>query len=587
MHTVKESSFGIRQLLNKRDSKALNLLAPMIDQLTGLAQLNKSYKYLQMSGQQGEGFVDTALDYLGVDFSFDLNELAKMPADGGTIVVANHPFGVHDSLLMVRGLQATGRKFKILANNFFATFEELNDHLLLLDVYKRSKAGNRQALREAIDWLRTGNVLAVFPAGAVSRLNLKQREVVDPEWNDIAARLHKMTQAPVLPVHFSGRNSWLFQALGLAGGPLATMRLAKEATKRKEEISVRVGELIEAKELAKKGDCREMTDYLRMRCYLLGDMREKQELSVLQLGMEDISPAVPKAVLAQEVSALAPRQKLLTYNDFDVYYASAEQIPSLLQEIGRLREETFRAVGEGTGLALDLDEYDQDYLHLFVWNRTEEDLLGAYRMAEVDTLTKQKKPLYTAEFYKYNRAFLKDYGNGLEMGRSFVVQKYQKKPYSLLLLWRGICHYVAQNPHYRYLFGAVSVSNEYCAKSRAVMANLLQESEGGLKSRMPMKTRMKKDIKAYCKSHSVSGPDELSYIVKSLEGGQKDIPILIKQYMKLGGQFLSFSVDKKFGNTLDGLIMVDLPKAPEKSLKMFMGDKMRAYVDDWKAKDLK
>lgn len=580
MTLMKEKSFGVRQLLNKKDSKTLNLFAPLIDQVTGLAKLNKSYEALKSSGKEGEDFVDTALDYLGVDFSFDLDELNKMPREGATIVVANHPFGVHDSLLMVRGLQATGRKFKILANNFFGAFEELNEHLLLLDVFQRDPSSNRQALREAIAWLREGNVLAVFPAGAVSRLNLKNREVVDPEWNDIAARLHKMTEAPVLPVHFSGRNSWVFQLAGLANSRIATMRLAKEATKSKEQISVHVGELIEAKELVKKGSYREMTDYLRMRCYLLGEMSEKQCLSSLESTLDAIIDPVAKEVMFAEVESLA-EQRLLEYNDFDVYYARAEQIPNTLKEIGRLREETFRAVGEGTGQAVDLDEYDQHYLHLFVWNRKEHELLGAYRMGEVDTLTEHGQALYTAEFYKYSRSFLKDYGSSLEMGRSFVQQKYQRKPYSLLLLWRGICHYIAKYPKYRYLFGAVSVSNEYCAKSRAVMAHLLQDSEASLKSRMPVKIRMMKEVERYCKEHSVSGSDELSYIVKSLEDDGKDIPVLIKQYMKLGGKFLSFSVDKDFGNTLDGLIVVDLPKAPAKSLQMFMGDKMEAYVEKW------
>jgi len=249
-----------------------------------------------------------------------------------------------------------------------------------------------------------------------------------------------------------------------------------------------------------------------------------------------------------------------------------------MREIARLREITFREVGEGTGKAMDTDQYDDYYLQLFIWNREKSQIVGAYRIGEVCSY-RSKNLLYTNEFYDLNEEFFKRYSPGLEMGRSFVRKEYQRKPYPLMLLWKGICEYVAGNPEYKYLFGAVSVSSEYTSKSRALIANLLIDKNGELKSKMPARIKLNKELKDYCRKYSIDSSQDISMLVKEVEKDGKDVPVLVKQYMKLGGRFLSFCVDKEFNSTLDGLIVVDLPGAPEKNLKMYMGDNTEAYLN--------
>ncbi|MCM8529255.1 MAG: GNAT family N-acetyltransferase, partial [Lentisphaeraceae bacterium] len=346
----------------------------------------------------------------------------------------------------------------------------------------------------------------------------------------------------------------------------------------KKEIKVHIGHAIDGRYLGNIKDRRRLTDYIRMRCYLQKEHSEsKRETSVLDEAQE-IIPPVNSFLLEDEIRLLDSKEHMLEFKEYSVYCTKAERVPSIMREIARLREVTFREVGEGTGKAFDMDSYDEYYLQLFIWNREKSEIVGAYRIGEVCSFN-NRNMLYTNEFYDLNKEFFEKYSPGLEMGRSFVRKEYQRKPYSLMLLWKAICEYVARNPKYRYLFGAVSVSSEYSSKSRGMIANLLVSKEDQLRSKMPVDIKINKELKDYCRKYSVDNPQDISMLVKDIEEDGKDVPVLVKQYMKLGGRFLSFCVDKEFNSTLDGLIVVDLPGAPEKNLKMYMGDNTSGYLE--------
>ena len=580
----KRERIGIRTVLNNSQSRAIRFLEPVINKVTGMSKVRDLYeKRLHGCGEQE--FIDRAMDALRVRFDIDSTELENIPTEGPVIVVANHPFGAHDALLMSALLKQKRNDYKIMANGFFSAIEEMRDRMILVNAFDKNNSANSAPLRESVRHLKNGGVLGIFPSGTVSHLSLKKRRITDPEWSETLAGLVQMTGATVVPVHFSGRNSLPFNVAGLIHPMLRTALLPRELLKKKGEIKVHIGRPISGAYLSSLENRKHMTDYIRMRCYLLKDRQYKERVVVGHGREADIIPEVDRVLLQNDIDNLPVCNHLHSYKDFEVFYARAEDIPNVLTEIGRLREITFREVGEGTGRSMDIDEYDYEYLHLFVWNRQEQEILGAYRMGEVDRLAGGgDDKLYTSEFYEYTNTFLDKYSNALEMGRSFVRKEYQKKPYSLMLLWRGICSYVAKFPHYRYLFGAVSVSNEYDPKSRALIANLLIDKEVNLKSRMPVNIRINKEVREYCKKYSVDNPQDISVLVKSIEEDGKDVPVLVRQYMKLGGKFLSFCIDKEFNSTLDGLIVVDLPNAPVKSLKMYMGDDIEAYLERYKGK---
>jgi putative hemolysin len=264
--------------------------------------------------------------------------------------------------------------------------------------------------------------------------------------------------------------------------------------------------------------------------------------------------------------------------NYCVYAARASQAPGLVQELGRLRELTFRAVGEGTGRARDIDLFDSYYLHLFVWDRADQRVVGAYRLGLSDELIKKYgvKALYTHSLFNYGKRLLAELPPAIELGRSFVVREYQRDFAPLLLLWRGIGAFVANNPKYRVLFGPVSISAEFKPVTRQLLVTYLRQHRFDralarrVRPRQPFRgqgMRMR-DFRPLLRSDDL---DSIADVILQLEDERQDVPILLKHHLKLGGKALGFNVDGQFSDALDGLIMVDLNVADRRTLQRYMG----------------
>ena len=279
--------------------------------------------------------------------------------------------------------------------------------------------------------------------------------------------------------------------------------------------------------------------------------------------------------MAAEIARLPETSVLLASGEFRVIEAGAADIPLTLKEIGRLRELTFRSVGEGTGKACDLDAFDRSYRHLFLWNAVRCEVAGAYRVGRTDELVAGAGPrgLYTSTLFVLKRRFLDRIGPALEMGRSFVRPEYQKSYSPLLLLWKGLARMVVRDPRYRMLFGPVSISNSYKNASRRLMASYFEgaATSPGLARLVRPKTPLRgQHWLARAARTLVHDLDDLLTIIDDIEADTKGIPVLLRQYLKLGGKILAFNVDRDFADTLDGLIVVDLLAADPRQLERYM-----------------
>jgi putative hemolysin len=406
--------------------------------------------------------------------------------------------------------------------------------------------------------------------------------VIDPEWSDSIARLIRMTRAPVTPCYIHGNNGLMFQLAGFLHPRLRTALLPRQLTNKAGHlIPIRVGETIGARKLANSDiSDPELAGLLRLRSYMLGQ-RFRKTGGKLEKNSEFHRPIAPKtrsgAELETEIQALPQHQHLVDSDDMQVYYGHADQIPNLLQEIGRLREITFRETGEGTGKEQDIDLYDAYYIHLFIWDRKSQQLVGAYRLGMADQIAKKygKKGLYTHSLFKYRHSLLQRLNPAIELGRSFIRKEYQRSFSPLLLLWKGIGAYISQNPQYRILFGPVSISGEYQTLSQQMMVTFLESNRylpglaREIKPRRPF--RPTRDGWIRDEISSLREIDLVSELISQVEPDNKGVPILLKQYLKMGGRILGFNLDPDFNNTLDGLIMVDLLQSPEKLLQRYMG----------------
>lgn len=304
--------------------------------------------------------------------------------------------------------------------------------------------------------------------------------------------------------------------------------------------------------------------------------------------MAEIAPPVAAELLEQDVARLDPGALLVEHGDLSVYMVRSEDIPNLLQEIGRLREKTFREVGEGTGQSRDLDEFDAYYRHLFMWDHKTKAVVGAYRMGLTDEILEEhgRRGLYTSTLFRFKPGFLSQLSPAVELGRSFIVSEYQRKHASLSLIWRGIGRFVVLNPKYRILFGPVSISHAYTRISKDLMVQFLKRNnyDVALASLVraknpPRRGRIRSGAHRTLAS-SVRKVDDISALISEVETDQKGIPTLLRHYLKMNGRILAFNIDYSFGQCIDGLIVVDLLKSDRRLLKAYLTDEgLQSFID--------
>ena len=617
METQGYGPFTVRSAADSVPPKFRGLFhtaVPAIDRLFGLSQLRKIYRRINSKNrpfQSSAAFLDAVHSELGIVAQVREESLRRIPKTGPLIVVANHPYGGIEATIMLSVLSRIRPDVKFMANFMLGSLQETQDFCIYVDPFGGDKAArsNLQPLRESIDWVQKGGVLCIFPSGTVSHLQIKGLTVTDPAWSVTAGRIIRKTAAPVLPIFFPGRNGLLFQTAGLIHPILRTALLPRQfLNKQRSEIKLKIGNLIPFEKLNSFASDEELITYLRLRTYILGYQAKDAHSVVVPsakasaLGLphtpprkvERIAAATSPELLAKEVYNLPPHQKLSDSGEMSVYYARAKQIPMVLRELGRLREKTFREVNEGTGKSVDLDHFDAYYIHLFVWHHKNSELVGAYRLGKTDKILRHfgKAGLYTSTLFDYRTPLLQQIGPAIELGRSFVRSEYQKNYTSLLLLWKGICDYVLRYPRYRILFGPVSINNEYDSVSRELITlflranNFLPELARLIKARNPMTQTKLLGMDIQTTNFVVKDVRDINDLLVDIEAQQKSIPILLRQYLRLGGKMLGFNVDSNFGDVLDGLIFVDLLEADPKLLERYMGREGVAYLHKFHGRDV-
>lgn len=581
-------------------AKMFSVVGGAVERILAIDKLNHVYYSTAEQVEPTMHFADRVLETMAVEYDLTDEEIERIPRSGPVVVVANHPFGGLEGLILGSLLKSVRSDVKLMANFLLERIPDLRDFFIFVDPFGRASSAkvNMKPLKETMAWLRSGGALGVFPAGEVSHIDFRKGGVVDKTWSPTIARIIKKTEAPVLPVYFVGANSLLFQILGMVHPRFRTALLPKEfVNKKNRTIHVRVGNLIPYKKLADLEDDALMA-YIRLRTYNLkhrkGDPGEKKLIRSLPIQItlprKEPMPVVdadPQEKLVAELARLPADQKLMEMSGMEAYFASAMQIPAILREIGRLREITFREVNEGTGQSIDLDRFDDYYVHVFIWQKEKRELVGAYRLGKSDEIMRDlgKRGLYTSTLFKYRKKLLKRISPALEMGRSFIRKDYQKNYASLLVLWKGLAQYVVRNPSYKILFGPVSINSKYQSLSRQLLVNFLNQNESLpdlaklVKARKPMRMNPLKRWHLRTLKTAVKDLDEVESLIADLETNMTGIPILLRQYLRLGGKLLAFNIDPDFSDVLDGLILVDLTKTDVKVLERYMGrDEARLFL---------
>jgi putative hemolysin len=563
----------------KSDSSLQNTIQKPLLKILSIDALDRLYHHVQNSS--GHTFVDKILTAMNVTMHVQDQDLEKIPRTGSCIVVANHPFGGIEGILIAAVLQKIRPDCRIMANYFLSFIPELRDLFIFVDPFDRkdSKAKNIAPLKQAFGHLKNNGVLVLFPSGAVSHLFLTKGMICDPPWQGNMGRFIEKANVPVLPVFFKGANNLSFQTIGLIHPLLRTLMLPRQLTnKHNMHFSISIGSMVSAQKLRKYSNSDAMLHYLRKRTYNLANRYsiKNGDGDIDSNAYQCVADTIDPGILAEEYKNVPADQVLFRHRKQSVFYANAQQIPNLMREIGREREIAFRDVKEGTGLHCDIDRYDAHYLHLVAWDEEANCIIGAYRMGLSDLILRDhgKEGLYTYSLFKLKDSYLNQIQPAVELGRSFIVKKYQRQINSLFLLWRGIGEFLVRNNGYRYLFGPVSISRSYQTSSQRLLLDYLlkyHRNDKHYKQVKPRNFKMKILKNSKMKECAATEFPELEDMISDIENDSTGVPILIRQYLKLGAEFVAFNIDAQFSNVIDGLIVVDLCQADEKTLSRYMG----------------
>lgn len=558
-----------------------NLFVDIVFQLLKFDKMNELYsKHHDKSATQ---FIDDLFDNLEIKFEIPDSDLLRIPKKDAFITVSNHPYGGLDGLILYKIISSVRPDYKVMANFLLQKIDPLKDCFFPVNPFEafKEKKSSFSGLRHALDHVIEDHPLGIFPAGEVSTYNFEDKRIIDKQWSNGALKFIMNCEVPVVPVYFSGNNSILFHMLGQLHPMLRTAKLPSELFNKKEIlVQVRIGKPISVKEQDNLGSVKEYGRYLRARTYCLGNSLEinnfyKKPFMAVKQEREPIMNGVLESVLVEEFKDIEHDYMLMEMKNFKVFCAPADRIPNIIHEIGRLREITFREIGEGTNKSIDLDQYDVYFHHLVIWDEEARKIVGAYRIGKGKDIIEQFgiRGFYVRSLFKIHKGMKGILSESLELGRSFIVKEYQRKPLSLYLLWKGIFHFLIMNNEYRYLVGPVSISSEFSSFSKSLMVALIRSKY--FNEELSLLIKPKKNYKIPKKFNDEiqtlikdSDIDKIDNIINELETGLK-MPVLLKKYLSLNARIIGFNVDPLFNNCIDGLMILDLFNVPQEVVKSF------------------
>jgi len=566
---------------------------PIVSAVMRLAKINKvNDLYDKIKDLEGQEFFDKLLEELNVKYLAFQEDLAKIPKTGPFILVSNHPLGALDGVIMCKILTEIRPDFKVMGNFLLTKIKPMEPYVISVNPFEKRKEAysSMSGMREALKHLSEGGCLGIFPAGEVSNKNNEYNEILDKEWQEPALKLIKKAQVPVVPMYFHAKNSKLFYNVSKIHPDLQTLMIPAEmVNKREKPIKIRIGRPVTPKILNEYETPKELGEFLRKKVYMMKSYFEDRKSVAEFLKVKNLNISPKEEVVVQNIidetplaEILADRENLrkkegkmlFSNGDYEVYFTKFDEIPAMMREIGRQRELTFRAVGEGTNLPFDLDEYDKHYHHLILWDNVAQKIAGAYRMALGSEVMKNYgiKGFYTNSLFDFDQELQPFFKKVIEMGRAYISIEYQQKPLPLFLLWRGIVHVCLRNPEHKFLMGGVSISNRFSDFSKSLMIEFMRSHY--FDPVVAQYVHPKNDYKVYLserdKSLFFEGlDDDLNKFDKLIDDFEPEmrLPVLIKKYIKQNAKVVAFNVDPNFNDAIDGLMYIRISDLPEGTIK--------------------
>ncbi len=552
-------------------------LASFLMELMKIPHLNKAFD--RVKHLEGIDFINEIFEILNITIDVDQAELKHIPAEGAFIALSNHPYGGIEGLALLKVMYEKRPDVKLMANFLLKRIANINKFIVPVNPFDTKEFGsNVGGLRSSLKVLNDNSPLIIFPAGEVSSFHPGSFQLTDRVWHPVVGKLITKANVPVLPVYFHGNNGLMFNLLGLIHPNLRTARLPTELLNKTGHIlKLRIGKAIIPRNTAYNNQPGKLLAYYRARTYILGagldgvtSIYNPKKIFTVKKKPHAIIAENDLNILEEEIKYIRRQYSVYTEKEYEVFIAPALLIPGLLKEIGRLREITFRDIGEGTNKEIDLDRYDSYYEHLFIWDKQQRCLVGAYRIGKGNEIfaTMGKHGFYTAELFKIKKQFQPILRESLELGRSWVRKEYQQKPLPLFLLWKGILIYLKKNPWCSYLIGPVSISNSFSKFSQSLIVDYILKNHFDLKLAEYVKPRkrFKPDFSNIDKDLLLENKNSiksLDYLISEIEITHMKAPVMLRHYVSLNAKIICFNVDPKFSDSLDGFLVTPVSGIPQ------------------------
>lgn len=562
------------------------IIGEVILWITQLKKANQIYD--RNKHKKGVQYLNALLKEYNIKCHISKSDLEKIPKENAFITISNHPLGGVDGVLLLKHFLEIRQDYKVIANFLLQKQEPIKDYIFPVNPFDNRKdvKSSTSGLVASLRHLKEGKSLGVFPAGEVS--TIKERNIyIDKPWDDGAIKLIQKSNAPVLPVYFHAKNSKLFYFLSKISPVLRTLKLPSELGNKKQQvIHIKIGKLISAKEVGELDDLKLLNNFLREKTYLMSKtfLRKKKLIKQykkrLKKRVKEVALPKNHEKICAEIALIRNQKKrLFVSNEYEVFFTKSAIIPNLMEEIGRLREITFRLIGEGTNKKCDTDKYDEYYHHLILWNTQEQKFVGAYRMGLGEEIFKRNgfKSFYVANFFKFTSEMDDKLPKTIEMGRAFIVPEYQQKPMPLFLLWRGIAAVTVKYPQYKFLMGGATITNLFTDYSKSTLMYFLDtfystDKKQYISSKNPYQVDLTKNEKAYI-DHFINGDvKKLDKLISEVEQDKLRLPVLIKQYLKQNAKFAAYNVDQNFNDAIDALIFMKIEDIPKSTIEPILKD---------------
>ncbi|WP_242203045.1 GNAT family N-acyltransferase [Aestuariivivens insulae] len=552
-----------------------------------ISTLNKIYR--SNKHLKDLDFLNGILDDFQIKFEIPEEDLKRLPKEGAYITVSNHPLGGIDGILLLKLMLEQRKDFKIIANFLLHRIAPLKPYIMPVNPFEDRKEikSSVSGFKNSILHLREGHPLGIFPAGEVSTYR-DGKLVVDKPWEEAAMKLIKKAEVPIVPIYFHAKNSKLFYKLSKISDTFRTAKLPSELlTQKRRVIKVRIGKPIAVNDQKEYEGLEEFSNFIRKKTYMLSNAFEDKSKILENISSSLKAPKLPKNIItpvdgdsmSNEVEALRENDnRLLISKNYEVFLAQPEHIPNILREIGRLREITFREVGEGTNEAIDLDNFDRYYHHMFLWDNEQQVIVGAYRMGLGSQIFDRYgiNGFYLQDLFRFEPELYKMMSQSIEMGRAFIIKKYQQRPMPLFLLWKGIVHTTLRYPEHKYLIGGVSISNQFSNFSKSLMIEFMKSHYYDpyiaqyVHPKKEFKVKLKDADKDFVFDETEADLNKFDKIIDEVEPGALRLPVLLKKYIKQNAKLVAFNVDPLFNNAVDGLMYIKIADLPESTVRPVM-----------------